>query len=643
MKKQLIILFSMMVLMIGLVGCGQKSKDASGSNATMSKGDWIGMLGEGFGYNAPLAEENFYSDVTADNENFNQIQACAEWGVITEQGVFSPEDTATWEYVLKTAVRAVGIDNLNSAGIEVTEDSLVEFFANNIANIGDVDMGASVTVAEAEQIVVYTLDYSRNLTPLERYEYTYNEGVYEVTTADVLLCGDGATAWVLNGATYQNGDILYIAPSETTVATAIKVISCDGENLVYENASTEDVYSELYISGKYEGTIISVESAEDITASYQNSVNGVLRCVARRGVQRNGNGVTFSKGLGGGGEISVTIKDISVVPDIDYRGIFGGLVKADATVSFKDEIVASYTSEHYSQTIQLGSVTIQLASTPCNLELSLALNVGADGEMSLTYTSEIVGEIGYKKGCGLSKSITNQNPTFDFHADATVTVEPSLKLDLKLITESIANVKVTTGVVAIANVDVDLLGNQPACLDIYLYVPLRWGVNEDGCIMTNISSKLKYSATIWDSTNSPITKRFHWEDDVLVDACTRGKEAVIETPVTDEEGLPYDEYKIFEFEVIDFEVIRLYASKVYVEAGESMTVGFESIPGGYSAADLVYSVDDSSVCTISGGVINGVASGSATVKVSTPDGKYSVYFTVTVKGDFNDTTDFEPL
>lgn len=665
MKKKLGILVSLLVMAIGLSGCGGKKNVTSGSTVsdTLSKSEWIRLLGDGFGYNTPFSEDAIYSDIGVSNECYAQIQACAEWGVITEQNRFEPNEIATWEYALKTSVRAIGIDNINSAGGQVSEENLIDFFGSNIANIGEIDLNSSITLADAEQLIGYALDYSYRLSPMERFEYTYNEGVYEVTAEDILLCGDGQSAWITNGVTYQNGDIIYIQPSETSIATAIRVVSYDADKMTYEEAAVEDVYSELQVAGTYEATIISVDSPdEQMNVSYQNNTPEYMPCLTRMGaaetvsmvyrpndaqyiqtgISANGNSVCFSKDIGDGGNVSVTINNIQVTTDIDF-GIFSGLKKADATVSFDDEIVASYTSEHYSKTIPLGNVILQLGSTPCNVELSLVLNIGFDGSASLTYTSHMVGKVGYKSGCGLSKSLNNENATFDFHAEATVTAEPTAKVDLRLFDRSIVNLKVTSGVVAIANLDVDLMGNQPVCLDIYLYVPLRWAVNEDGCIMTNISNKLKYSATVWDSTNSKITKRYHWEDGILVDECTRREEEKIETPEVAEDGQPYDEYKIFEFEEIDFEVIRLSSSKLYLEAGQSISIDFVSIPEGYLAGDLIYSVDDSSICNVSGGVVTGVSSGSTTVKVSTPDGKYNAYFTVTIKGDFNNMTDFQPL
>ena len=248
----------------------------------------------------------------------------------------------------------------------------------------------------------------------------------------------------------------------------------------------------------------------------------------------------------------------------------------------------------------------------------------------------------YENGKGFAKSVENQNSQFDFHSDATITVEPGIKAELCCLGRGLANVKVYSGVVAIGNTDYDLLSNGPKCTDIYLYVPLRWAVNEDGCVMTDIDKKLKASETVWNSENSPINKRFHWEDGQLVEECTRGKEKV-ETKPTDENGEAYDEYNIFEFEEIVFGFIKTASQTLYLSEGETMSIGILSVPDGYSTQDLLFEPQDSSVCSTGAGSVTAVGSGSTTVKISTSDGKFSTYVAVIVEIEYNDTSGFQPL
>lgn len=663
MKKHLSFIFMFLLVSMIFAGCGGQAQDAASTDVgsgNLTKGEWIEMLGEGFGYNQPFEDTARYSDVGTDHQYFNQIQACAEWEVITDEGAFGPDQEVTWDYVIQTATRAVGLDNLASAGIEVDEASLQDFFAQNIADISAIDLSAGVTSAEAEQIITYTKDYRYDLSPVERFEYTYNDNVYEVAAEDIVLRGDGTTAAAVNGTEYQTGDVIYVQPSADSVAYAMLVTGSNGSEFTYSLAGMENVYSELQVSGTYDGVIVSVDGAdaENTDTAFRNNYDTMYCYFPQRSqlvytddydampvkFSVDGNSITFTKDLEDGGTFEVTISDIAVKTDIDF-GLISGLKKANATVTFNDKIELSYDAEGMSKTINLGKATVNIGTTPCAVEISLALNIGLDGEAQLTYTSKVIGEVNYKKGSGLSKSVENTNATFDFHAQVTASAEPTLKVDLQLLGYSIVNVKVTTGIVAIATVDLDLMGKEPTCIDIYLYVPLRWAVNEDGCIMTTISDKLKYSSTVWNSENSPINKRFHFEngEETPNDECTRGQDQEVETPPVDEEGQPYDEYKIFDFEEVDFEIIKTASTQIIVDEGSSTAIGFISIPGGYQKEDLVYTVDDSSVCRVDGGTVYASGNGSTTVKISTPDGKYNTFIAVIVNGGYNDTSDFEDL
>ena len=57
------------------------------------------------------------------------------------------------------------------------------------------------------------------------------------------------------------------------------------------------------------------------------------------GAKVSNGSVTFDKTFKNGASISVKISDIKVTADIDY-GFFKGLKKADATLSFQDQVKA---------------------------------------------------------------------------------------------------------------------------------------------------------------------------------------------------------------------------------------------------------------------------------------------------------------
>lgn len=675
MKRKKFFLLSLLLLLGFLItGCGGAGEtgDTAVGNTVITKGEWIGLLGDKFGYNAYEATTDFYTDVDPEYEYYDEVQACAEWEILPEETDLNPEEAATWEYAIETSVRAIGLDKLNKSdvGMEVTEDNLVEFFTQNIADInggdagtGSLDMELSET--DAQLILSYAYTYACNLTLPQRLEYTYNVGVTEAAAEDITLNEDGSTAVVQSGE-YEPGDIVYIPPTEQSPAYAIQVESVEDGQITYESVGMEEVYEELQVSGTFEATVVNVQAAEGVTISEVTSSGNMFAFAsygsdvgspeANTGVyvpdkesgkaammaSDGGNDVSFNADLGDGVSLNVALSDIVVTSDVDF-GVFAGLRKADVTVSFHDQVEAKYTADHYSKTVTLGTVEVLLGATPLTAEFSIIANIGFDGEVTLTYASDIVANVNYTKGNGLAKSVSNNNPECDFHAEATVTAEPTIKAELCCLGRGLVNAKVTSGVVAVATADIDLLGNEPACIDIYLYVPLRWAINEDGCLMTSISSKLQASGVVWDSENSPVNQRFHWEDGVLVAACTRGSGNEVETDTTDEDGEPYDEYKLFDFEEIIFGSIRVSAQMMYLSVGETQSIQILYIPGGYSDSDLIFNVEDTSVCSVSGGAVTAAGSGRTTIHISTPDRLYNAFVSVIVEEEYNDTSGFQPL
>lgn len=667
MKKKIISsLTSIILISLLLCGCGAKneSADVTSDRNALTQAQWIGMLGDCFGYTETFEKSDYVSNISSDDSYFNQIQACAEWGVLGDNIVFEPNLPVTWAYAMETAVRAIGIDNINTStvGQTVDESDLIGFYSNNIAKIDVSDMTLSPTEEEAKTIMQYAYDYYMELKPSNLYQVSYNNEVCEVDAKAISLKGDGMTALINDGASYEVGEIIYVEPSSENTAYAIRVISCQDNQITYETAGMEDVFEEMVVRGSYDANIVDVETAEyvsalpiemnDLAVYAVRNTTGICSFDKEVAMQamKTGFDVKFSnnsvlfKGEKNNLDLEVSITNIKVNPDIEY-GVFKGLRKANATVTFDDKIKVNYKKslDQFARPIPLGAAIVEIPSTPVFIKISLVANIGIDGEVSITYSSNVVGKVQYSKGKNVVASVNNNNAQLDFHAQVTITAEPTFKVELMCLNMSIVNFKVTTGVVAIATIDTDLLGNQPTCIDLYLYVPLRWAVNEDGCLMTAISKKLKKSETVWDSTNSPISQRYHWENLVLVDACTRGENQAVETPTLDETGKAYDEYKLFEFEEIEFGTIEVASQTIILDPGETMTIGIVKVPDGYSVENLVYTSENEEICTVNGSRVTANSSGSTMLKIATADGKYSVYVAVVVTGGYNDTTTFESL
>lgn len=671
-KKINTIISFLLILTFVITGCGQNAGDAEKVNAdiadspqesansqapeleedaNLSKAQWAWMISEQFGYSEGEEEhEAFYSDVEPSDNYYNEIQLCKAFEVFTEEGTFEPDTLVSWNYALESAVRAIGIEKL-----KVSESGLVSYYMQNIADIASDDMDSAITVADATVILDYAYDYNAAVEIPQEYSVQYNESVYEVSVADVMIKGDGETAVINTNGTYNVGDTLCAVEEDGGAAFAIKLTEINGTEVKYVPAGFTNVYKEFRVSGTYAPADIDVEGAPDITVSLiSDTSNPWEACslrtnpsgrwdVQKAGLKASKSGIAYDYN-DGGLSFHAALSNFKTTVDIDFPK------KVETQVSFDTSVDVNYRNDEYkAKTIPLGDAKIGVCPG-VYVKLSLYINIGVSGEVTLDYSSKVITDVGYKKNAGLRSSVNSKGAQCTFEAQCTVTAEPTAKVDLRLgsktwesFSESAVNAKMSTGLIAVAETKADLLGKeQLVCVDILAFVPLKWAINEDGCLMTGISSKLKASGDVWNSENSPCRWHFHWENGSLVEACTRDKDKV-ETPPVDEDGKPYDEYKLFDFEEIDFGVITVASQTIYLKNGESMKIGITSVPDGYSADKLVYSPDNASVCSVSGGRVTALSSGASTVKISTDDGKYSVFITVVVEAEYNDTSGFRPL
>ncbi len=666
------ILVAVSLLVLGLMaGCGKTEPTGKSTPDSASKGltraEYIGMLGESFGLDNYVSAEQLIPDVPSSNQYYNFIQAGAEWDVIDKGRNLEPESAATLAFATETAVRAIGIDKLEASGATVDKSKLTDFYVSNIAALDTSDVNGSVSESIAEEIIKYAKVYRQNLVLPQKVDIEYKPGVKE-SNKTALLNADRVSGVLTNASEFAVGDIVYWDAKIDGISYAARITSIDGDRFTCEAVSPEEVYGNVSISGTFDGTITNIHTAsEDVSYSSDLSsemynyggmsfddgfsytveplANGVVSTdngfkVSFDGEssRKNDDGSTTKAKAHGEFEIAITRSTITAEYEHESWKVWKP-TKVWATVNLDTRVKASVEGS-ISRTIPLGSMDINVAG-PIFVRLKLNANIGADGSISLSYVTENVFEAGWKKDSGFSKSF-NSESRLDFEAKVTLTAEATLLADVRVgflgISESVINAQATTGVVATAKADGDLLKtDEPMCLDILMFVPLRWAVNQEGCLITAINGNFKGKWTVWDSKSSPFKWHFHFEDGKRVDGdkCTRGNGKEVLSEEVDEEGKPLDEYKIFDFEPIEFDFIILDQYKLIVSPGETAEIAFAEIPEGYSKNDLVYTVENPAICSVSGGAVTGNEAGSTVVKIATQDGMFSVYIAITVNDDYS--------
>ena len=682
-RKKVLLVMLALVMTVAVSGC---SKETSGSvstggqntgNGGLSRAEYIGLLSNSFGYNSFESETAVFSDVAASDTYYPQIQAAAEWQIIDTADKFEPGKGATLAFALESAVRAVGTDDIEASGATVDSSNLADFYVKNIAQIDLSNPDSSIDSATAQQIIDLAKEYSHNLVLPQVVEINLVDGVKSAESG-VVLNADGTTGLLPPGNEYSVGDIIYIEATDTSLARAVKVASINADNtFTYSEATVEETYESLNIHGTFQGGIVEAVSASDGTVvglaqdiydemkSYDMASKGRYVPVQIKNsskVDASGDHMVFTAQFDVQQSATITnrnklnysnLPDGVSHPDFDNEGKVKAAANGNLVVGIKNiRADVDYETEpfhvlkpkkmklslHYdteistdihgsvSASIPLGEAYIQIAG-PVNIRVMLTAHLGADGNVTISYTTQNVMAVGWQKGSGLQNNFDSKA---DAHCDmdATLTAEATVLIDLRVgfknLSYSLTNAQVTSGAVGVAKMEADLLGDQPTCVDIQVYVPLRWGVNQEGCLITDINNKWKAKGTVWDSSNSPINLHFHLEDWVRTegDVCTRSEK--VEQELVTPEGEPLEEIDPFEFEPLEFDFIELVSYTMFVKQGSSMEIGFTNIPEGYTKEDLKYEVVDPSICSVSNGTVQANKDGSTIVKISTSDGLFTV-------------------
>ena len=666
-----IILLTLFACGMGLVvfGCSDKETEETtvqeqSDNDSLTRAEFIKLLGYEFGYDCPVQEDVIFSDVSESHEYYPEIQACAESLVVDQEDKFRPDDEATIEFALNSAVKAVGIDHINESTYEnkVDETDLIGFYTSNISALSTTNYSQGVDRATADAIIQYAKDFDDKLEYEQKYVMDLADGVKEALAGEFIIKGDRETASVMDPENYVVGDIVSIPESDLNTWQIIKITSIEGNTVKYVIPEMDEAIDDFEIKGTYIPEIKDAVTPDDAGFAWiGSSEENMLACmnldnnavefleVKSSNVEIDGNNIYYNTTLDEfeNGEITLelAITDIKVETNIVKKDL-----KAEVEVKFDQEVKVTVDCSA-AKSIPVGSFDMVVYGVV--FKVNIYVNIGADGTATVTYSSQvkgyaevdvnIFGKDTFRKGVDVKKQ------EVDFHAEITMFAKPKVKLQVWVASWQVCNMEVTTGVVAETTVDIEILGEgtEPDCIDVYVFVPLSFGINQDKCLITTWMKSAKYKTDIWTSENSPVQIRLHWEDRGegfgLVDECTRGTEPV-ETPQVAEDGTPYTEYNVLDFEALDFGIIELTSKHMILEQGESLIIPIQSVPDGYELGDLQYSCDTEGLCSFTEyGLLYGETPGSGTVKISTKDGKFSTYMTVIVQAEYNDTTGFEAL
>lgn len=687
-----ITLLLLALMSVFLIGCGKKNAGNNAGSGDVSRAEYVHMLAQKFGFHEPEAQDAFFSDVKPGDDYYDEIQSLAEWDVIDSTGDFEPKKDATLGFAIESVIRALETRSLSDAGN--TAEEMAQFYASNIAQIDISDLDQSVDADIAEAIIQYANEYSDTIEIPQVCELTLIEDTKEAAAGEIAFSVDGKTGMFKAGAEnkYSVGDKVYVPAEGESIAKGIRISDIDGKTFTYTGLELEDVFSEATIKGTYEATVVDVILPTDsrydgtgFTLAMDDPFDSVLASIDGHEFETyiyeyedgfpaegctgssNGSAGSTNRSAGsaaGGASITPHINGDSVGYDIAYKGFttFVGIdhikVNADYDFGWFCSLNSAYANIQFNPTIRteshdkvawtipLGKVVVNCGPTPFCVEFELEANIGIEGDLVIEYSSHVTANANYRKGNGFDYSIDNTDRKLTVDAKVTVTAELTAIASLSCLGFNCINAEVTSGLAGIATLEADILDDDvPTCVDLLVFVPLRWGINQRDCLLTKINGDWKYSQTIWDSENSPVKMHWHWENGTLVEECTRGKGKEVVTPDVDEDGEPYEEYDYFDFEVIEFERIKVKSYSLFVDPGKQAKIEFEHLPEGLNVSDLTFTPENPDICSIdSNGNVTGKNGGSTMVIIKSKDGGYSAFVSVTVNHDYSlDNGGFDSL
>ncbi|MBE5922999.1 MAG: hypothetical protein E7271_00845 [Lachnospiraceae bacterium] len=516
---------------------------------TITRGEWIHTLVTEMELSIDdgIYPDDYYPDIT-ESEYYDDILIAINYGIINlEAGEdFEPDNAASREFVAHTLNCVIGkkIDSTTVVSdvddLQYQDDDFVAIDEGWFELInGEFKPDRVITNDELASIVEYISDNKAILTDNQvtnfSIEYAENVIVLEETqTISIESLDDEKFKIVLGNldSDINVGDE-FVAFNEgfPCVYKALSVFE-DGDYLVVNAELDENGIVSINASGSIEADYDSVEAADGVDISV---VEEPVLQQSTRSLKKLGGSVSAKKSIHfetvvAGVKVTGEIKNIRA--DYQFSGLISNRVR---NIVIKGDIyVAAEHNVKLSGSVPLGEVGIPGIGT-----IGLYINVDITGNIKASYSSNF--QIGFKysdrNGMNYIKKITKGDLDYQANIDAYIGLRAALKIGPNW------GIPATPYGTLYADVGLKCYGHLHAfadmkkpdqCLDVGGYASAVIGY-DFGFKKTNL--KWNDSYVIWNKNNSPVRFAKHFEDGVVVNACSRGlktssggKEIYITTP-----------------------------------------------------------------------------------------------------------------
>ncbi len=320
-----------------------------------------------------------------------------------------------------------------------------------------------------------------------------------------------------------------------------------------------------------------------------------------------------------------------------YKNVYLDLKNKDANsfLSAVKSITSKYDDE-VEASIKICEIKTPISGIPTlYFNIDVLAKIYTSGKVEIVLANNKVS--GFEIKDGNFRLINDNDRDIDFKIGSTSKAVLGLNFNIQAIGKYLMDVELDAGVKASVSTTLHLYDSEgnhnvvssdldysavdelskenndvKTCGDISLNWLLEFRINTSKTLLYKLG--FWYKKEILNEKNQILGNKTHIENFVLVDKCTRKDKLK----------------KSKETTVISSDKILLNKYSVVVINGNSYTIEIKALPSGYSTNDLVYESKDSSVASVSGGVVKANKLGACEIVVSTSDGKYSTSINILV-------------
>lgn len=594
---------------------------------TVTRFEWLEMLGEQFGLTEYTNVSPYFKDVDSDSPYFCYVQSAVEWEVIDEEDNFNGEKAATGEFIALTTMRAMGkykIQIYLETDRELdTSDYMDIAYANTL-----IDTDQSDLKFDMEECLA-VLERARRLNDQVLWRddvavVKYQEDVIELEPKSISSYQEETGEILVETSVLEElsvGNIIVFDPGSMGLKTAGRIETLDPSGVVtVSQSSIEEVLDSLIISdvASFSGGDIANYYHVGNTSfrTYENALSNMGNSAEYRVMQLNSiDKVIDNKGMAfsifskdGKVKIKVTDKntdlslestlDIGLDEDSDIECSFeitnievgvqmnwkrSSLQYAD--IQLCAELVEKVNFSIVSDDVEipLGEITIPLAGGLASVDLQLCLVISAEGEISLETRIPVGAHLYYENGRKLRRmpmNLSYPQPQCEISAKLELMLQPKATLKVLMFWEA-AEVKLGAGVSAAAKTSVYPMLQE--CTDVSIAFPV---IKLEASVDPVVTKPLSVEWEIISEDDAPFKWSLHYEQYAnggagFVDECTYGKQE--ETPLEDqreesfesddiqEESATYEATEFAKYHTYELP-IELWITSPFKDSGEYYTV-----------------------------------------------------------------------